>query len=79
MEEIVWSTERFDSSSKFKCEDTELDLPFFDNSEISPVVPVVRDNSSLFHANTLHGHLKLRPHTGVESTMREICTGEGPL
>ena len=50
----------------------ELDLPFFDEHVISPVVPVVRDSSSIFHAYALHVHLKLRPHAGIEVTMREI-------
>ena len=40
---IWWSTGKFDSSTRFKCEDVEMDLPFFDDNAISPVVPVVRD------------------------------------
>ena len=54
---ILWSTGRFDSSTKFKCEDVEMDLPFYDDSEIAPVVPVVRDSSELFHAYSLYVHL----------------------
>ena len=50
----------------------ELNLPFFDEDLIAPVVPVVRDSSSIFHAYALHVHLKLRPHAGIEVTMREI-------
>ena len=32
----------------------------------------MRDSSSIFHAYAMHVHLKLRPHAGVETTMREI-------
>ena len=32
----------------------------------------MRDSSSIFHAYVMHVHLKLRPHAGVETTMREI-------
>ena len=42
---IYWSKGRFDSSARFKCEDVDMDLPFYDNSQIAPVVPVVRDSS----------------------------------
>ena len=48
-----------------------MDLPFYDEDLISPVVPVVRDGSGIFHAYALHVHLKLCPHAGIEATMRE--------
>ena len=54
---IYWSTGQFDSSARFKCEDVEMDLPFYDDSQIAPVVPMVRDSSELFHAYTLHVHI----------------------
>ena len=69
---ILWSTGRFDSHSKCKCEDLEIELPFFDNSTIAPVVPVVREESQIFHSYALFVHLKIRPHSGVEITMKEI-------
>lgn len=69
---ILWSTGRFDSSARFKCEDVNMNLPFYDDSEIAPVVPVVRDSSELFHAYVLHVHLKVLPHSGVEMSMKEI-------
>ena len=50
----------------------EIDLPFFDDNFISPVVPVVRDSSGIFLAYAMHVHLKVRPHAGVQTTMREI-------
>ena len=49
-EGILWSTGRFDSSSKFKSEDVEMTLPFYDDSMIAPVVPAVRESSGLFCA-----------------------------
>ena len=71
-EGILWSTGRFDSLARFKCEDVELDLPFYNNSSIALVVPVVRQESLIFHSYALFIHLKVRPHSGVETTMREI-------
>ena len=49
-----------------------MDLPFYDDSEIAPVVPVVRESSELFYAYILHVHLKVRPHSGVEISLKEI-------
>ena len=69
---ILWSMGRFDRSTKLRCVDLEMDLPFYDESEIAPVVPVVRDSSGLFHAYVMHVHLKVRPHSGVELTVKEI-------
>ena len=69
---ILLSTGRFDSSAKFKCEDVEMDLPFYDDSRIAPVVMVVRERSLLFHFYTLFIRLKVRPHSGVETTMKEL-------
>ena len=69
---VWWSTGRFDSSTRFKFEDVEFDLPFYDDELISPVVPVVRESSEVFHAYAMHVHLKLRPHAGIETTMKEI-------
>ena len=69
---ILCSTGRFDSYSRFKCEDVEIDHPFYDNSSIAPVVPVVCEESQIFHSYALLVHLKICPHSGVETTMREI-------
>ena len=49
-----------------------MNLPFYNDSQIAPVVPVVRDSSELFHAYTLHIHLKIGPHSGVETLVKEI-------
>ena len=69
---IYWSTGRFASSARFKCEDVDMDLTFYYDSQIALVIPVVRDSSKLFHAYTMHVHLKIRPHSGVETSMKEI-------
>ena len=69
---IWWSAGKFDSSTKFKCEDLEVDVSFYDDNVISPVVPVVRDGSEIFHSYAMHIHLKIRPHPGIEATMKEI-------
>ena len=49
-----------------------MNLLFFDDCMIAPVVPVVRESSGLFHAYAMHVHLNLRPHAGVVTTMREV-------
>ena len=71
-EGILWSTGRFDSLAKFKCADVEMDLPFYNNSSIAPVVPVVREESLIFHSYALFIHLKIYPHSGVETTMTDV-------
>ena len=48
-----------------------MDVPFYDDNVISPVVPVVRNSSGIFHAYAMHVHLKILLHAGIE-TMREI-------
>ena len=71
-DDIMWSTGRFDSLARFKCEDEEMDLPFYDNSSIARVVPVIREKSQILLSYALFVHLKVRPHSGVETTMWEI-------
>ena len=45
---------------------------FFDNTEISDLLPVVLSDSELFFSYVIYVHNKVRPHSGVEVTMREI-------
>ena len=45
---------------------------FFDNYEIKEQLPVVMANSDLFFAYAIHVHQNIRPHSGLEATMREI-------
>ena len=54
-------------------------LPFFDNFQIKPLLPVVRAESELFFALAIHIHLNVRPHSGVETSFREICQAIWPI
>ena len=45
---------------------------FFDGHEIKSVVPVVLPTSKIFYTYLMYVHHRLRPHSGVESTLREV-------
>ena len=45
---------------------------FFDNTEIHTFLPLVSAKSQLFFSFTMYVHNNVRPHSGVESTVREI-------
>ena len=65
----------FDSRLKEENPITQSDLgfdAFFDNTEITSLLPVVLSDSELFFAYAIHVHDNVRPHSGVEVTMREI-------
>ena len=54
---------------------TQTDLGFevfFDNTEIKSMLPVVLSGSELFFSYAMFIHNKVRIHSGVESTLREI-------
>ena len=62
--------------------DLDIKDTFFDSSDILKLLPVVRAQSEIFVAIVLHVHYHVRPHSGVETTMREICRTvwpSGPL
>ena len=54
-------------------------LPFFDTFQIKPILPVVRADSQLFFALAIHIHNNLRPHSGVETSLREILQIMWPI
>ena len=56
---MLWSTGRLDSFVKFKCEDVEMELLFYNDSSVAPVVPVFREKSALFHFYAMFIHLKV--------------------
>ena len=54
---------------------TQTDLGFgvfFDNTEISTMLPVVLADSELFFSYIMHVHHYVLPHSGVEATLREV-------
>lgn len=68
---ILWSTGRIAEINSIKERDLDLDA-FFDNVEIKTILPVVSADSPVFYAFVVHIHTKIRPHSGVEITMREV-------
>ena len=68
---ILWYTGRLSEMNSIKTKDVDFDS-FFDNTEIKSVLPVVDSDSPLFYALLMHIHTKVRPHSGVEITLREI-------
>ena len=59
--------------------DLDIKDTFFDSSDILKLLPVVRAQSEIFLAIVLHVHYHVRPHSGVETTMREICRTVWPI
>ena len=59
--------------------DLDLKDTFFDSPDILKLLPVVRAQSEMFLAILLHVHYYVRPHSGVETTMREICRSVWPV
>ena len=57
-------------TEEIKKEDLDYHI-FFDNHEIKELLPVVLANSDLFFALVIHIHHFVRPHSGVEITMKE--------
>lgn len=45
---------------------------FFDNTEIKSILPVVPSSSQVFYSYLIYVHDYLRPHSGIELTMREV-------
>ena len=68
---ILWYTGRLSEINKVKTSDLDISC-FFDNVNIKSVVPVLCADSPLFYSFAMHVHTKLCPHSGVESTMREV-------
>lgn len=68
---IIWYTGRLSELNSVKTRDLDLDS-FFDNTEIKSVLPVLTSDSPVFYAYVMYIHFKVRPHSGVEVTMREV-------
>ena len=68
---IIWYSGRLREMSTFKTADLDIDS-FFDSIEIKGMLPIITSASPLFYAYLMHIHMKLRPHSGVEVTMKEI-------
>ena len=68
---IFYFTGRLDQQFPVVTADLDINV-FFDNAEFKSVVPVVSSSSPIFYAYLMLVHDKLRPHSGIELTYREI-------
>lgn len=60
-------------SNEFPVTSTDLDIDeFFDNTDFQAVTPVIHASSAVFYAFLIYVHDTLRPHSGIEVTIREV-------
>ena len=57
--------------AEIKTENLDCDV-FFDKHEIKEFLPIVSSDSDVFFSYLMHVHHNIRPHSGVEITMKEI-------
>ena len=70
-EGVYYAMGRLPEDAKVTTEDLDPTV-FFDNTEISGVLPVISADSPLFFSYLIHVHHKIRKHSGMEITLREI-------
>ena len=71
IDRIFYYKGRLDISNQFTTKDLDTDV-FFDALEFTGFVPLVRASSPLYFAYAMYAHTKLRPHAGVDATVKEI-------
>jgi hypothetical protein len=59
-------------NQEFQTEDVDADI-FFDQHEIKGLLPVVSAESDIFFSYVMYVHHVLKPHSGVEITLKEVC------
>ena len=69
---IFYYNTRLSDDRPFVVKDLQRDLTFFDGLDIHGIVPLVLPDSPILHAYVLYVHLHVRPHAGVELSMREV-------
>lgn len=68
---VYYAMGRLPEDAKVTTEDLDPTV-FFDNTEITGVLPVLSADSPLFFSYLIHVHHKIRKHSGMEITLREI-------
>ena len=71
IDRVFYYKGRLDISNQFTTKDLDTDV-FFDALEFTGFVPLVRASSPLYFAYAMYVHTALRPHSGVEATVKEI-------
>ena len=68
---ILYYESRLSTENQITQSDLDVNV-FFDNSEITTMLPVVLSDSEIYFAYVIHVHHKIRPHSGVEITFKEV-------
>lgn len=68
---ILYYESRLSTENQITQSDLDIDV-FYDNTEINTMLPIVLADSEIFFAYAIHIHQKVRPHSGVEITLKEI-------
>ena len=68
---ILWHTGRLQEMSSIRCNNLDIDSSF-DSVDIQTLLPFITSDSPLFYAYLMHIHMKVQPHCGVETTMKEV-------
>ena len=71
MDGIMYYSGRIDREHQFTIQDLDTEV-FFDAFEFSGLIPVVQSTSEVFFSYLMYVHTKLRPHAGVEITLKEV-------
>ena len=69
---VYYYTTRLTEDRPFRTEDLDLDLAFFDGTDIVGVLPIVLSDSPILFSFLIFVHTIIRPHSGVEITSREV-------
>ena len=68
---IIYADGRLSAGFQFKTEDLE-NVKFIDKHEIMDDIPVVLSDSPILYSYAMYIHTLVNPHSGVESTIKEI-------
>jgi hypothetical protein len=71
VEGVLYYSGRLDDNNPLLICDIDFNIAL-DNTDFTTCIPVVRANSQVFFAYLLNVHTRIRPHAGVESTVREL-------
>ncbi len=75
---ILYMSGRLSDETKVTVKELDYEV-FFDNVDIKGTLPVVSSESDFFYALLMHIHQKVRKHSGIEITMREILKHVYPI
>ena len=68
---ILYYESRLNQANQICQSDLDINV-FYDNAEFNTMLPVVLSDSEIFFAFAVHVHHKVRPHAGIELTLKEI-------